>query len=83
MWGQREPILHTIAACGTFLLTQFPEPTDLADELANGPQVAMRLLKRSLYNAVDQTFEQAGDDIAAKTAISERRFTRSSGIGRI
>jgi 2-(1,2-epoxy-1,2-dihydrophenyl)acetyl-CoA isomerase len=48
-----------------------PRTMELATELANGPQVAMRMLKRSLYNAVDQTFEQAGDDIAAKTAVSD------------
>jgi 2-(1,2-epoxy-1,2-dihydrophenyl)acetyl-CoA isomerase len=52
----------------------------VADELANGPQVAMRLLKRSLYNAVDQTFEQAGDDIAAKTAISDHHPDTVEGM---
>ena len=41
----------------------------LAKELAEGPQVAMRLLKRAVYNAAEQTFEQACDDIAAKTAL--------------
>jgi 2-(1,2-epoxy-1,2-dihydrophenyl)acetyl-CoA isomerase len=43
----------------------------LAEELAAGPQVAMRLLKRAVYNAASLTFDQAGDDIAAKTAISD------------
>lgn len=43
----------------------------LAEELAEGPQVAMRLLKRSLYSAADMTLEQACDDIATKTAISD------------
>ena len=43
----------------------------LARELANGPQVSMRLLKRSIYNAAEQTFAHALDDIAAKTAISD------------
>ena len=42
-----------------------------ARELANGPQVAMRLLKRSVYNAAEQGFAKALDDIAAKTAISD------------
>ena len=32
-----------------------PRATDLARELAAGPQVAMRMLKRSLYNAADAT----------------------------
>ena len=44
---------------------------DLARELADGPQVAMRLLKRSLYNAAEMPLLQAFDDIAAKTAISD------------
>jgi 2-(1,2-epoxy-1,2-dihydrophenyl)acetyl-CoA isomerase len=44
---------------------------ELATELAEGPQVAMRLLKKAVYNAAQMTFEQAGDDIATKTAISD------------
>jgi 2-(1,2-epoxy-1,2-dihydrophenyl)acetyl-CoA isomerase len=48
-----------------------PRTLELAAELAQGPQVAMRLLKRATYNAAQLTFEQAGDDIAAKTAISD------------
>jgi 2-(1,2-epoxy-1,2-dihydrophenyl)acetyl-CoA isomerase len=43
----------------------------LATELAEGPQVAMRLLKRATYNAAALSFDQAGDDIASKTAISD------------
>jgi 2-(1,2-epoxy-1,2-dihydrophenyl)acetyl-CoA isomerase len=43
---------------------------ELARELADGPQVAMRLLKRAIYNAEHLTFDQAGEDIAARTAIS-------------
>ena len=48
-----------------------PRAMDLARELANGPQVAMRLLKRSVYNAAELTFAQALDEIAAKTAVSD------------
>lgn len=48
-----------------------PRAMELATELANGPQVAMRLLKKAVYNAARLTFEQAGDDIASKTAISD------------
>jgi 2-(1,2-epoxy-1,2-dihydrophenyl)acetyl-CoA isomerase len=44
---------------------------ELAAELAAGPQVAMRLLKKAVYNAAHLTFDQAGDDIASKTAISD------------
>jgi 2-(1,2-epoxy-1,2-dihydrophenyl)acetyl-CoA isomerase len=42
-----------------------------ATDIANGPQVSIRLLKRSVYNAYDMTFEQSLDEIAAKTAISD------------
>jgi len=48
-----------------------PRALALAAELADGPQVAMRLLKRAVYNAARLTFDQAGDDIASKTAISD------------
>lgn len=44
---------------------------EFATQVANGPQVATRLLKRSVYNAADMTFEQSLDEIAAKTAISD------------
>ena len=57
-----------------------PRAMDLARELANGPQVAMRLLKRSLYNAADQTIEQSMDDIAAKTAISDPQPDAREGV---
>ena len=43
---------------------------EMATDIANGPQVAQRLLKRSIYNAADMIFEQSLDEIAAKTAIS-------------
>jgi 2-(1,2-epoxy-1,2-dihydrophenyl)acetyl-CoA isomerase len=52
----------------------------LAVELANGPQVSMRLLKRSIYNAAEQTFAQALDDIAAKTAISDHHADALEGV---
>lgn len=44
---------------------------EFAEELALGPQVSMRLLKRSIYNAAHLSFEQSLDEIAAKTAISD------------
>ncbi len=53
---------------------------ELARELAEGPQVAMRLLKRSVYNAAEQTFAHALDDIAAKTAISDHHKDAREGI---
>ena len=53
---------------------------ELAVELANGPQVSMRLLKRSIYNAAEQTFAHALDDIAAKTAISDHHPDAIEGM---
>ena len=44
----------------------------LAREFAEGPQVAMRLLKRSVYNAAEMSFPQALDDIAVFAAMSSR-----------
>ena len=43
----------------------------MATDIAEGPQVAIRLLKRSVYNAASMTFEQSLDEIASKTAISD------------
>lgn len=48
-----------------------PAAMALAAELAEGPQVAMRMLKRSLYNAAEQTFAAALDDIAVRTAVTD------------
>ncbi len=53
---------------------------ELARELANGPQVAMRLLKRTVYNAAEMTFAHALDDIAAKTAISDHHPDAREGV---
>ncbi|MGH2602723.1 MAG: enoyl-CoA hydratase/isomerase family protein, partial [Dehalococcoidia bacterium] len=52
----------------------------LARELADGPQVAMRLLKRSVYNASRLTLEQAMDEIAAKTAFSDHHPDAREGV---
>lgn len=56
------------------------ETSRLATELANGPQVSMRLLKRSIYQAASMTFEQACDEIAAKTAISDHHPDSREGV---
>jgi 2-(1,2-epoxy-1,2-dihydrophenyl)acetyl-CoA isomerase len=48
-----------------------PATMALATELAEGPQVAMRMLKRSLYNAAESGFAQALDDIAVRTAVTD------------
>jgi len=57
-----------------------PRAMALATELANGPQVAMRLLKRSLYRAADTDFATALEDIASKTATSDRHSDAHEGI---
>lgn len=51
-----------------------------ATELAHGPQVSMRLLKRSVYNAGELTWNQALDEIAAKTAISDHHPDAREGV---
>ncbi len=51
-----------------------------ARELANGPQVAMRLLKRSIYNAAEMTWAHSLDEIAAKTAISDHHPDAREGM---
>ncbi len=48
-----------------------PAALDLARELADGPQVAMRMLKRSIYLAAEQTWAHALEDIAARTAVTD------------
>lgn len=52
----------------------------LALELANGPQVSMRLLKRSVYQAAELSFEQSCDEIASKTAISDHHPDTREGV---
>ncbi len=44
---------------------------DLARELAEGPQMAMRMLKRSIYLAAEQSWAHALEDIAARTAVTD------------
>ena len=53
---------------------------ELALELAHGPQVSIRLMKRSLYAAAELTFEQACEDIASKTAISDHHPDTQEGV---
>jgi 2-(1,2-epoxy-1,2-dihydrophenyl)acetyl-CoA isomerase len=53
---------------------------ELARELADGPQVSMRLLKRALYNAAEMGMLQAFDDIASKTGISDHHPDAREGV---
>jgi 2-(1,2-epoxy-1,2-dihydrophenyl)acetyl-CoA isomerase len=57
-----------------------PRTMELAQELAEGPQVSMRLLKRTIYNAAEMTFAHALDDIAAKTAVSDHHPDAREGV---
>ncbi len=52
----------------------------LAKELAEGPQVAMRFLKRSVYNAAQLSWEQSLDEIASKTAVSDHHPDAEEGV---
>ena len=69
-------LVHEVVEDGELL----PRALDLARELANGPQVAMRLLKRSIYNAAEMTWAQSLDEIAAKTAIGDHHPDAREGI---
>jgi 2-(1,2-epoxy-1,2-dihydrophenyl)acetyl-CoA isomerase len=60
-------LLNEVVAADELL----PAAMALAAELAEGPQVAMRMLKRSLYNAAESSFVQALDDIAIRTAVTD------------
>jgi 2-(1,2-epoxy-1,2-dihydrophenyl)acetyl-CoA isomerase len=53
---------------------------DLARELAEGPQVAMRMLKRSIYVAAETSFAHALDDIAARTAVTDHHQDAREGM---
>jgi 2-(1,2-epoxy-1,2-dihydrophenyl)acetyl-CoA isomerase len=53
---------------------------ELARELAEGPQAAMRVLKRAIYTAAQTSFEQSLDDIATKTAITDHHPDAREGV---
>ncbi len=53
---------------------------ELARELAEGPQVAMRMLKRSILNAAEMNFAHALDDIASKTAVTDPHPDAREGV---
>jgi 2-(1,2-epoxy-1,2-dihydrophenyl)acetyl-CoA isomerase len=69
-------LVHEVTPPGQLL----DRTMELARELANGPQVAMRLLKRSVYTAAETTFAHALDDIATKTAVSDHHPDAREGI---
>lgn len=69
-------LLHEVVESAELM----PRAMALAEELANGPQVSMRLLKKSIYNAAEMTFAHALDEIAAKTAISDHHPDAGEGV---
>jgi 2-(1,2-epoxy-1,2-dihydrophenyl)acetyl-CoA isomerase len=83
----RKRIIEADEALELGLVHEVVEPAELdaralelATELANGPQVSMRLLKRSIYNAAELSLEQSMDEIAAKTAISDHHPDAREGV---
>lgn len=83
----RKRIVDAAQALELGLVHEVVEPEELmshamklAEEFARGPQVAMRLLKRAIYSAADLTFDQAGDDIATKTGISDHHPDTKEGL---
>jgi 2-(1,2-epoxy-1,2-dihydrophenyl)acetyl-CoA isomerase len=69
-------LVHEVVAPDELL----PRSMELARELAEGPQVAMRLLKRAIYNCAEMSLAGAFDDIATKTAISDHHPDAREGI---
>ncbi len=83
----RKRIVSAEEALALGLVHDVCEPEDLEDkamalavELAEGPQVAMRMLKRSIYNAAELSFPQSLDEIAAKTAVTDHHPDAREGV---
>jgi 2-(1,2-epoxy-1,2-dihydrophenyl)acetyl-CoA isomerase len=83
----RKRIVTAAEALDLGLVNEVVTTTDLLDralalagELAEGPQVAMRLLKRSIYVAAEVSFAQALEDIALRTAVSDHHSDAREGV---
>lgn len=83
----RNRIVSGVEALDLGLVHEVTEPEDLmtrtmefAREMAEGPQLSMRLLKRAVYNAAEMTFAQSLDDIATKTAINDPQPDAREGV---
>jgi 2-(1,2-epoxy-1,2-dihydrophenyl)acetyl-CoA isomerase len=55
------------------------DAAELAEELAAGPQVAMRMLKGSIYAARNLTFEEALAEISAKSSLTDSHDDVAAG----
>ncbi len=82
----RNRILDAAAALDRGLVNEVVEPDELmptalrlAEEMARGPQLAMRMLKRAVYRAAESGFEDAVDDIAVRTAITDHHADAAEG----
>lgn len=82
----RARIVSAAEALELGLVHEVVEPAELqttalalATELAHGPQVAMRLLKRATYNAAELSWAQALDDIAVRTPMADHHPDAAEG----
>jgi len=57
-----------------------PKAMDLAHELAEAPQVVLRMVKRSLYVAAEANYAQAMEDIAVRTCMTDYHEDAHEGI---
>ena len=82
----RARLVDAPTALGLGLVTEVHEPDDVvpaaiaqAATFAAGPQLALRMLKRSIYRAAESDFEAALDDIATRTAITDHHPDAAEG----
>lgn len=83
----RKRIVSGVEAAELGLVHEACEPEELltkalalAKELAEGPQVAMRMLKRSVLAAAELSFAQACEEIASKTAVTDYHPDAHEGV---
>jgi len=79
MFGGEQAVAAGLAHEAVEAEDLLPQAMALATEFAEGPQVAMRLLKRAIYIADDVDLPHAMEDIATRTAISD--FVPDTGEG--
>jgi enoyl-CoA hydratase/carnithine racemase len=83
----RNRIVDAQRALALGLVSEVAEPEDvlpkamaLAHELADAPQVALRMVKRSLYVAAEVNYAQAMEDIAVRTCMTDYHEDAHEGI---